>query len=132
MKSYFIVPVHNKEFMIGDVYSGIRNSLTTDATYKIIFIIDGCTDNSEAIVKSFDDTNVVILHADDLHEILCLNKGLEYIRDKLNPEKGDLIFTVQDDVILDQQQIDRTFNELFTQNFDRSFEPTSTKDIIQG
>jgi glycosyltransferase involved in cell wall biosynthesis len=113
MRSYFIVPVHNKENLIKQVLDGIFNSISIDNDYKIIVIIDGCTDNSESIVKDFNNDNIVILYQDDVHEITCLNVGLEYIKNTFNPNPDDLIFTVQDDVIIEEENIDEIFYNLF-------------------
>lgn len=118
MRCYFIIPTFNKESMIGKVIEGIHNCVSKTMDYKIIFIIDGCTDNTENILKEYIRSEelqdkVVLLYADDVHEILSLNYGLAYIRDNLNPEPHDLIFTVQDDVVLQENNIDIIFKNLF-------------------
>jgi glycosyltransferase involved in cell wall biosynthesis len=113
MKSFFIVPVFNKEHLIAKVYNGINSSVSDDYPHKKIFIIDGCTDKSETILKDFNDPNSIFLYADNVHEIRSLNIGLNYIKDNCNPEPEDLIFTVQDDVILQEGDIDIRFLELF-------------------
>lgn len=132
MKSYFIVPVFNKEFLIADVYLGIVNSVTPGSDYKIIFIIDGCTDNSENIIRSYNNDNVIILHADDVHEILSLNMGLNYIKDNLDPQSGDLVFTVQDDVVLQQPSIDKAFEGLFKEYPDLGYVSMRLGATIHG
>ena len=69
MRSFFIVPVFNKENLILQVCNGILQSVSKDADFKVIFIIDGCTDSSEAILKKITNDNIVLLHANDVHEI---------------------------------------------------------------
>ena len=59
MMSYFIIPVHNKENLIGQVIDGILKSVSDD--YKIIFVIDGCTDNSENIIKNYNNENFITI-----------------------------------------------------------------------
>ena len=115
MKSFYIVPVYNKEFLIKDVLQGIVDNTSGD--YKIITIIDGCTDNSEQVILDYVDRNklqenILVKHQDNVHEILCLNYGLNQVK-LSNPNDNDLIFTVQDDVILKEPNIDILFNNLF-------------------
>jgi len=121
MKSYFIVPVFNKEHLIGKVFSGIDNSVSAEYPHTKIFIIDGCSDNSESILKEFNDPNSIFLYADNVHEIRSINMGLNYIKDNCNPESDDLIFTVQDDVILDDNAIDIRLKELFNKYTDLGY-----------
>lgn len=113
MRSFFIAPVFNKENLIAQVCNGILQSVSKDADFKVIFIIDGCTDNSEAILKKIRNDNIILLHADDVHEIRSLNMGLSYIRDNLNPSDDDLVFTVQDDVVIQDTDVDLKFKKLF-------------------
>lgn len=113
MVSYFIIPVHNKENLIGQVIDGILKSVSDD--YKIIFVIDGCTDNSENIIKNYNNENFIVLHANDVHEITCLNIALEHLKSTYNPSPDDLIFTVQDDVVIDEENIDIIFKNLFNE-----------------
>ena len=118
MKAYFIIPVYNKENLIEQVIEGVYNSVSEQMPYEIIFIVDGCTDQTETILKkyiaenSLEDT-VTLLYQNDVHEITSLNTGLEYIRDKCDPNPDDLIFTVQDDVILKEDNIDLILKNLF-------------------
>jgi hypothetical protein len=119
-KSYYILPVYNKETLILDVLNGIKSSHSNKIHPPIIIcILDGCIDNTENIILEFKDTlehpeHLHMLYMDDVHEIACLNRGLGYIKTYLNPEPNDLIFMVQDDVILMEPDIDILFNDLFS------------------
>lgn len=115
MISYFILPVHNKEYLIVDVLQGIIDSCKTD--FHIICIIDGCTDASEELIKQYVANNKLenklsLYFMNDVHEITCINYGLSIIK-MMNPGDEDLIFTVQDDVILQEPNIDLKFHNLF-------------------
>ena len=44
-----ILTVHNKGWLIGDVIQGIKDN--TVGEYELIVVVDGCTDNSEEVVK---------------------------------------------------------------------------------
>jgi glycosyltransferase involved in cell wall biosynthesis len=115
-KSFYILPVYNKESLISRVLQGILDSHSND-TPVIVCILDACTDNSESILKSFmNQADIHTLYQSDVHEIKCINTGLEYIRDNLSPEPNDLIFCLQDDVILDEKDIDVKFDDLFILN----------------
>jgi hypothetical protein len=124
IKSYYIVPTHNKEELIESVLYGIINSHSSTSFPPIIVcILDGCFDKTEEIVREIKSKNPEhfhILEADDVHEIECLNMGLEYIKN-LSPEPEDLIFMVQDDVILDEPGINDKFAELFSTRNDLGY-----------
>ncbi|MGE5822418.1 MAG: glycosyltransferase family A protein [Nitrososphaerota archaeon] len=116
--SYYIVPVYNKERLILDVLNGIKTSHSSN-NQTIICIIDGCTDTSEEKVLQFKKSsgiNTILLYENNVHEIRCLNTALQYIKDNCNPAPDDLIFTVQDDVILDEINIDGIFRLFFTEH----------------
>lgn len=115
MKSFFVLPIHNKEDLIVSVLKGICNSCSDN--YHVVCIFDGCIDSSEALTKDFIASRKLsdkftLLYLNDVHEITCLNHGLEYI-EKLNPDDDDLVFTVQDDVILLEPDLDIKFSRLF-------------------
>ena len=117
MKTFIIVPTHNKEDLIEQVYHGIASNISKELEYKIIFIVDGCTDNTEKILNDYTNKhnlqdNTILIHAPDIHEIKSLNTGLEYIDYELNPLPDDLIFTVQDDVVIQEPKFDLYFKKL--------------------
>lgn len=126
-KAYYILPVHNKESLIENVLYGILDSHSKgEVPPTIICILDGCFDKTEEKVygvreKCFFPEFFHILKADDVHEIQCLNMGLEYIRQNLSPMYEDLVFMVQDDVILDEPDIDKKFGELFDSRDDLGY-----------
>jgi len=108
MKTYFILPIFNKEDLIHDVLEGIVNSVSGE--YKVITILDGCIDKSESILLEFIDKNnlkdkfdILLMH--DVHEITCLNYGLTHIK-LLRPEPEDIVITVQDDVVIQEKNLD--------------------------
>ena len=118
MKCFFITPTYNKAHLIGQVFDGIVNSVSGEMDYKIIFVVDGCTDNTEEVLKNKIEEHslqdkVVLLTAPNIHEILSLNLALQYIKDNLNPAPEDLIFTVQDDVVIEESNVDLIFENLF-------------------
>jgi glycosyltransferase involved in cell wall biosynthesis len=113
LKSYIILPIYNREDILEDVLNGISNSFEGDN--KIICILDGCTDSSEDILNNFISKNKIdagIHYMNDVHEITCLNYGLMQIK-LMNPTENDLVFTVQDDVILEEKSIDKLFETLY-------------------
>lgn len=114
MKSYFILPIHNKGYLIKNVLSGIVESCS--GNYHVIALIDGCTDDTEEQLTNFITErqlkNFTILKMDNVHEITCLNHGLTQVK-MMNADPDDLVFTVQDDVILQEKNIDIKFKELF-------------------
>jgi len=118
-KSFYIVPTFNKDYLIISVLKGILNCHDKETNPPIIIcIIDGCTDNTKELVNNFKNKyehpdNIHILYLNNVHEITCLNFALEYIEKNLNPNDEDLIFSIQDDVILEEENINTKFNRLF-------------------
>jgi hypothetical protein len=128
-KSFYIVPVHNKEELIKSVLEGIvDNHQRNDDELNIICILDGCIDKTESIITDFmrnfityEIGNFYILFQEDVHEIKCLNFGLQYIKNNLNPQPNDLIFMVQDDVIIEEKGINVAFRRLFEDRKDLGY-----------
>jgi glycosyltransferase involved in cell wall biosynthesis len=113
LKSYTILPIYNRGDILDKVLLGIAESFYNEN--KLICILDGCTDNSEAILRNFILRNKIdadIYFMNDVHEITCLNYGLMKIK-LMSPDENDLIFTVQDDVILEEKNIDKVFENLY-------------------
>lgn len=123
-RSFYIIPTHNKEHMIHDVLHSVINCHNSaESLPTIIVVVDGCTDNTENIVLQFkeEQDNVHVLYKPDVHEIECLNSGLQYIQDELLPNPDDLIFMIQDDVILKEPNINVRFSELFANRNDLGY-----------
>jgi glycosyltransferase involved in cell wall biosynthesis len=115
MTSFFILPIHNKEYLLREVLRGIADSCVGD--FHVIAILDGCKDESEMVLRDFVFENKLqnqftILKMNDVHEITCLNYGLTQIK-MMNANPEDLVFTVQDDVVLQEKDIDYHFKNLF-------------------
>lgn len=119
--SFYIITIHNKQDLIKKVLEGVVES-TKDSEYKvnIICVLDGCTDNSEYIIDEFTntvDTKYTIhkIYQDDVHELLSLNASFKYI-ETLEHSEEDLIFLLQDDVILQEQDLNEIIELLYNQN----------------
>jgi hypothetical protein len=118
--SYYIITIHNKEDLIEKVLNGIVDSHSYDFNVPIIVcVVDGCTDNTENIILNFKKNSVHpesihLVYENDVHEVLSLNSGLNFIKNNLSPNAEDLIFCIQDDVVLDEKDINLKFNKLFS------------------
>jgi len=44
-----ILTVHDKGWLIGDVIKGIKDNTVDE--YELIVVVDGCSDDSETVVK---------------------------------------------------------------------------------
>ena len=123
---FLIIPTHNKESLIREVYDGVAANISNEINYKIIFIVDGCTDNTRSIINSYTEeyelyNRVVVLTAPDIHEIKSLNMGLNYIKNNLEPNDEDLIFTVQDDCVIQEPKFDIKFLDLYDKHDDLGY-----------
>ena len=118
---YYIVTIHNKQDLIKKVLEGIVFS-TKDSQYKtnIVCVLDGCTDNSEKYIDEFEIENkhnyeIHKIIENDVHELLSINSAFKFISNiSNNPE--DLIFILQDDVILEELNLNETIEYLYENN----------------
>ena len=63
-----LLTVHNKQDLIQNVCEGIKNNIST-LTDQIVVVLDGCSDNSESIVKSvFNDLKIKDIKNGNLNE----------------------------------------------------------------
>jgi glycosyltransferase involved in cell wall biosynthesis len=102
-----ILTVHNKEWLIGDVVTGIVQNTVGD--YELILVIDGCTDNSgEEIQKALANTttNYKVIFAPNVFETKANNLGLKIA-------KGKYVIIVQDDMIIKEYGWNRRMQKPF-------------------
>ena len=117
--AYYIVTIHNKQDLIRNVIDGIISS-TKDSNYNtnIVCVLDGCTDDSEKIIDSietFEDIKIHKIYENDVHELLSINSAFRFIT-KHSDNKKDLIFILQDDVVLQQENLNETIEYLYESN----------------
>ena len=88
-----ILTVHNKGWLIGDVIQGIKDNTVDE--YELIVVVDGCSDESETVVKECVQgiKNYTVLFADDVFETKANNIGLKQA-------VGDKVIIVQDDMLI--------------------------------
>lgn len=89
-----ILTVHNKEWLIDKVIEGIVSNTT--GHYELIIVIDGCTDNSERVIRDSlleCSVNYQFIHAPNVFETTANNLGMR-------SAKGDKVIIVQDDMII--------------------------------
>lgn len=116
--SHYIVTIHNKEDLISNVLKGIENA-TKDSLFNIniICVLDGCVDNSERIIdetfKSFSSKyKLHKIYENDVHELLSLNSAIKYL-ETIETSKEDLIFFLQDDVVLEDVNVNEQIDYLY-------------------
>ena len=96
----YIVTVHNKDFILEKVLNEL--DICAGVSSRIYIVLDGCTDQSEAIALKFaDESNkcVRILYAPDVHEIRSINIALREI-------SSGFCVILQDDVILKEKDLE--------------------------
>ena len=97
----YIITIHNKEDLLPRVLEGIAACCSKQS--KIIPVLDGCTDHSEAIVDEFIATcglNVEKVITPDVYEIRALNAGMARVTE-------GFIMTIQDDLILQEPELEQ-------------------------
>lgn len=101
-----VLTVHNKDFLIEQVLNGIYEN--TEGPYELIVVLDGCSDNSEAIVNSLARKNLTtILYADNVFETKANNIGLR-------KSEGKYVTIVQDDMIIKEKGWNKRMEKPFS------------------
>jgi len=99
----YIITIHNKEKLIGDVLEGVlMNCRENSYVYPVL---DGCDDGSERIVdavsKKYSNIHIRKIITPNVHEILSINAALsiaDQTRDGFN-------ISVQDDVVIEEKDL---------------------------
>jgi len=112
----YIVTIHNKQNLIGEVMLGIINAAGVNSS--IYPVLDGCNDSSETIVDEiitrYPTANITKLFAGDVHELKSINIGLN----NANQQGTGYNIILQDDVILADKNLERKCINLY-QNFNK-------------
>lgn len=90
-----ILNVHNKDRLIDKVVAGIRSH--TRGGYELIVVLDGCTDRSEAAVRTATEgmENLHIFSTPDVFETKANNEGARRAC-------GDFLVFMQDDMVIQE------------------------------
>ena len=111
-----VLTIHNKDFLIERVCQSLVNNLSEN-TKQLIVVLDGCTDNSEIIVKNIlkDVTRMKIdyVYENNVFETKANNAGLKLV-------ESDYALLIQDDMVVNEKDFDlrmlkpfQTFNDVF-------------------
>ncbi|MFN6571215.1 glycosyltransferase family A protein [Dendronalium sp. ChiSLP03b] len=107
----YIITIHNKEFLIEKVLTSILMCCRNNS--HIYPVLDGCTDNTEAIVDSliekFANVPITKVYTPDVHEILSINAGLR----AANQDNDGYNIILQDDVILADFMLEEKVTKLY-------------------
>jgi glycosyltransferase involved in cell wall biosynthesis len=97
-----VLPVHNKDDLIGRVLDGIWAN-SSALVKEVLIIIDGCTDRSEAIIMDFvhnqgyrGDIEVKVTYAPNVFEVKACNIGLKWATQPF-------VVSVQDDMVITEK-----------------------------
>src|SRR5580693_7351194 len=102
----YLITIHNKEDLLEKVLNGVAEAAGPDA--RIIPVLDGCTDGSEAIAKKFaasSSVETILAYAPDVHEIKAMAIGQQHT-------KPGYLVLIQDDVILQEPRYEQLVHEL--------------------
>jgi glycosyltransferase involved in cell wall biosynthesis len=102
----YIITIHNKQDLLPRVLEGIAGCCSKQS--KIIPVLDGCTDGSEAIVDQFiaaSGLNVEKVMTPDVYEHCAINAGMARVTE-------GFIMTIQDDVILQEPELEQKVTAL--------------------
>ncbi len=100
-----IMSVYNGEKYLKEAVNSILKQTFTD--FEFIIINDGSTDNTRAILESYNDPRIFLFHQDNIGLTKSLNKGLSFA-------KGDYIARMDADDISDKRRFEKQFHYLNT------------------
>lgn len=103
-KITILLTVHNKEDMVELVVKGIMENIS-EYVKEFVVVFDGCTDESENIVKSCmakQDRQIVTkyIYTEDIRELKANNAGLREC-------DCDYVILVQDDMVIKEKDFDK-------------------------
>jgi glycosyltransferase involved in cell wall biosynthesis len=94
-----LMPVYNGEKYLREAIDSILNQTFTD--FEFLIIDDGSTDNTAALIKSYEDTRISFIQNNS-------NKGLVYSLNRgLDFAKGEYIARIDCDDIADPERINK-------------------------
>lgn len=106
-----LVPVYNVELYLEQCIQSLIGQ-KTNCKYEIIFVNDGSTDKSKEILKKYKEVKNVRIITQE-------NKGLAETRNVLlENASGKYIFFVDSDDILQDNAIEKMFNEAIKNDYD--------------
>ena len=97
-----VLTTHNKQDLIESVCYGIINNVS-ELTKELIIVFDGCTDNTENLVKHIlKVSNLIIkyVYTNDVFELRANNEGLKNVT-------SDYVILIQDDMIIKEKDFDK-------------------------
>lgn len=110
-----VLTIHNKQDVIKKVIKGIYKY--TRQPYELVIVFDGCTDNSEQMVKRFfsgyfkKNIKVSYFYANNVFETKANNIGLKAC-------SGDLVTIIQDDMVVNEEDWNLNLSKPFTKYSD--------------
>lgn len=98
-----ILTIHNKDFLVKEVITGILSNISSQ-TRELIVVFDGCTDKSEefantAFAAYTGNCKIIIDHAPDVFETKANNIGLK-------ASNCDYSILIQDDMVIQEKNFD--------------------------
>jgi glycosyltransferase involved in cell wall biosynthesis len=104
-----LLTIHNKDFLIGRVVNSLINNLSEN-TNQLIVVFDGCTDNSESIVKEtlkpLKNKKIDYVYTDNVFETKANNAGLKLV-------DNDFVVMLQDDMVINEKNFELRMLEPF-------------------
>jgi len=77
-----IIPAHNEEKYIRETLSHIQHLSYPKASFEVIVIENGSTDNTYAAAKEFEDKNIKVLTSKEKGVSKAKNLGIKHISDR--------------------------------------------------
>jgi glycosyltransferase involved in cell wall biosynthesis len=120
MKTSALLTIHNKENLAEMVCHNLVNNLS-ELNDQIIVVFDGCTDNSEFIIKkvlsSVKNKKIDYVYTDNVFETKANNAGLKVVQ-------NNFVVLLQDDMVVNEKDFDKRMLKPFIE-FDDVFAVTS-------
>ncbi len=90
-----IMPVYNRERMIGDAIDSVLSQ--SYSNLELIIIDDGSTDNTKGIINRFHDDRILLIETDHSGPYIARNSGIE------NSRGEHIAFLDSDDIWLPEK-----------------------------
>jgi cellulose synthase/poly-beta-1,6-N-acetylglucosamine synthase-like glycosyltransferase len=104
-----LIPAYNEEKVIGRKIANLEALSYPSSKLEITFILDGCTDNTENIIKKSLINNNIIKHDNRRGKAFCLNEAIAN-------SKGQIIVFNDADVFLKEDSLEKLISNFSNDN----------------